>query len=105
MYSTIRWKDTEDVRNYFIFPTTAITDTDQKSEERKWQARNNLLDTHQNMRTALRKIFKITINNAYHSGGMTKTGMARRGFGNDEPPAILEHLKRLYDTPSLKQLD
>ena len=31
--------------------------------------------------------------------------MARRGFDNDEPPAILERLKILYGTPSLQELD
>ena len=36
---------------------------------------------------------------------MTNTGMARRGFGNNKPPDILEHLKRLYGTPSLQELD
>ena len=36
---------------------------------------------------------------------MTNTGMARRGFDNDEPPAILERLKILYGTPSLQELD
>ena len=28
LYSTIRWQDPSDVCNYFIVPTTAITDTD-----------------------------------------------------------------------------
>ena len=36
---------------------------------------------------------------------MTNTGMARRGFGNDGPPTILELLKRLYGTPSLQELN
>ena len=31
--------------------------------------------------------------------------MARQGFGNVEPPAILERLKRLYCTPSLQELE
>ena len=36
---------------------------------------------------------------------MTNTGMARQEFGNDGPPAILEHLKILYGTPILQELD
>ena len=36
---------------------------------------------------------------------MTNTGMARQGFGNDEPPTILKLLKILYGTPRLKELD
>ena len=33
------------------------------------------------------------------------TGMARRGFGNDEPPVILECINRLYGLRSLQELD
>ena len=35
-YPTTRWQDPDNVGNYFIVPTTAITETDQKPEERKW---------------------------------------------------------------------
>ena len=31
--------------------------------------------------------------------------MARRGFGNDEPPAIFKRLKRMYGTPILQEID
>ena len=60
------------------------------------------MDTYCNMRTALRHLFDRAINPAYHSGGMTNTGMVRQGFGNDKPPTILERLKRFYGTPSIK---
>ena len=53
LYSTTQWQDPDDVGNYFIVPTTAITNTNQKSEERKLQTRRNLLDAYRNMRTAL----------------------------------------------------
>ena len=104
-YSTTRWKDPVDVGNYFIVPTTAITNTDQKSEERKWQAGKDLMDTYRNMCTSLRQIFERSIDPAYHSGVMTNTGMASRGFGSDKPPAIFERLNILYGTPILKELD
>ena len=35
LYSTTKWMDPNDVGNYFIVPTTAITDTHQKSKEIK----------------------------------------------------------------------
>ena len=57
------------------------------------------------MCTSLHQIFEEAIDPAYHSGGMTNTGMTRRGFVNDKPPAILERLKILYGTPSLQELD
>ena len=53
LYPTNRFQDTEYLGNYFIVPTTAITNTDQKSEESQWQARKKLLDTYRNMRTNL----------------------------------------------------
>ena len=56
------------------------------------------------MRTTLQQLFEGSIDHAYHSGGMTNKGMARRGFGSDKPPAILELLKRLYGTQSLQEL-
>ena len=103
-YSTTRCQDPADVEKYFIVPTTAITNTDKKLEERKWQERKNVLDTFCNMLTALQQVFKRSIYPAYHSGGMINIGMARQRFVNDEPPAILEHLKRLYGTPILHEL-
>ena len=36
---------------------------------------------------------------------MTNTGMMRQGFINDEPPAILERLNRLYGIQTLQELD
>ena len=53
LYSKAIWQDPADVRNYFIVPTTAITDTDHKPEERKWKLGKDLLNTYHNMRTAL----------------------------------------------------
>ena len=35
---------------------------------------------------------------------MTNTGMVRQVFGNDEPPAILELLEKIYVTPILQEL-
>ena len=57
LYSTNKWQDPADVGNYFIVPTTTITDADQKLKESKWQAGKDLLDTYHNMRTTLQKIF------------------------------------------------
>ena len=100
LHSTTLWTDPNNVGKYFIVPTTAITDTNQKSEERKLQVGKDLLDTFCNMRTALRHPFEWAVNPAYHSGGITNTVMSGRVFGNDKPPAILERLKILYSHQS-----
>ena len=105
LYSTTRWQDLEDVGNCFIVPTTSITDINQKPKKSKWQSRKNILETHRNMCTALQQLFERSINHAYRLGVNKNTGMARGEFGNDEPPAILEHLNRLYSAPSLQQLE
>ena len=91
-------------RKLFIVPTTAITETDRKLEERKWQTGKNLPDTYHNMCTALQQLFERAINTAYHSGKMTNTGMARQDLGNEKIPTILERHKRLFGTPSLQEL-
>ena len=102
LYSKTRWQDPEEVGNYFIVSTTSITDTEQKSEESKWQARKNLLDTYRNMRYAVRKIFDRAIDRIYHSGGIKKIGMARLGFDNDKPTSIIELLKRFMAQQAYK---
>ena len=56
------------------------------------------------MRTALRQLFEKAIDTAYHSGGMTNTGMVRQVFGNEKTPSIFKRLKRLCGTPSLQEL-
>ena len=66
LYSSTRWQDPEDVGNYFIVPTTAITDTNQKPKEIKPKARKNLLDTYCNMYTVLQQLFERAINPVYH---------------------------------------
>ena len=70
LYSTTRWQDPADSGDYFIVSTTAITDTDQKPEEREWRARKELLDTYRNIRTVLQQLFKKSIDPTYRSGGM-----------------------------------
>ena len=102
LYLTTIYQGPEDVGDYFIVHTNDITNNKQKLEESKWQARKNLLDTYRNIRTALQHLFEISIAHAYHSGGMTNTGMAKRRFGNNKPPVILERLNKLYVTTSLQ---
>jgi hypothetical protein len=105
LYSQTEWRNPPDVGEYFQVPTTAITETEQKSEENRWKANKNLRDNFKNIRTALVLLFERIIDEAYHSGGTQVAGLGRRGFGNDEPPDIIERLKRLYGKPSLQELD
>ena len=105
LYTRTLWRDPPDVGEYFEIPTIAITDTEQKTAENRWKANKSLRDNFKNVRTALILLFERIIDEAYHSGGTGVAGLARRGFGNDEPPDILSRLKRLYGKPSLQELD
>ena len=42
LYSTTPWHDPKDVGEYFEIPMLAITETEQKTEERKWRAEKDL---------------------------------------------------------------
>ena len=105
LYTTKSWRDPPDVGEYFEIPAVAITETEQKTAANRWKAAKALHDNFTNVRTALILFFERIIDDAYHSGGTGVAGLGRRGFGNDEPPDILAHLKRLYGKPSLLELD
>ena len=77
----------------------------QKTEENKWKAKKELREMYENVHTALSLLFERIINEAYHSGGTGAVGLARRGFGNDEPPDIYAWLQRLYGKPTIQELD
>ena len=100
LFNAIPWKDPVDVGTFFKVPLTAITDTDQKSEERQWQALKYFRDKFNNVRTAVLTLMKRVIDPAYHLENMD-----RQGFGKYEPPAILARLQHLYGQPSLGDID
>ena len=69
MYSTKEWQDPPDMGEYFEIPVMAITETEQKTEERRWRAEKDLHDTFLNVRTAVRDCLERVINPAYHTSG------------------------------------
>ena len=101
------WFTIIDVRckKYFVIPAITITKTEQKSVENGWKAQKDLCDNFENVVSALCAFFKRIIEPAYHSGGTGAGGLARRGFGNDDPPDILSRLQRLYSKPPPAELD
>ena len=105
LYSRTPWLEPSDVGEYFEIPAIAITEMEQKTEENKWKAKKELRETFENVRTALSLLFERIIDQAYHSGGTGAVGLARRGFGNDEPPDIYARLQRLYGKPTIQELD
>ena len=101
LYTRTPWQDPEECGNYFEIPAHAITETEQKTEENKWNHKKELEDNFNNIRTALRLLFERIIDDTYHSGSTGTTGLTRQGFGHDEPPAIMFRLQRLYGNLSL----
>ena len=80
-----------DQRNYCKISHTAITNTDQKNEDRKWTAKHEQYGNFQNMATALTSILKEVMEDIYQSHwgriGSTKTGVCLMS-----PPVILAHI-------------
>ena len=56
-----------------------------------------------NVHAAVRNCLERVIDPAYHTNGAA--GIARRGFRNEEPPAKVAHLMKLYGKPSYYELE
>jgi hypothetical protein len=99
LFSSNSWNDPAKIDNCFILPPTLIAETDQKSAMNRWGAVHTKRENFRNVSTALKTFFEWVINEAYHSS-TTNTSIGLRGFGNDEPPAILSCLQLMYGRPS-----
>jgi len=53
---------------YFVIPLTALTDTQHRTEEKKWISSKDVEQNFFNVKTALVQIFEHVIDDAYHSG-------------------------------------
>ena len=84
LYTDKPWGPPIDVGEFFTIPSTALTETEQKSAHSEWKTQEDLRDTFKNVHTALKEMLERTIDEVYHSATM-----GRRGFGNDDPPAIV----------------
>jgi len=104
LFSTTVWRNPPAVGESFSLDRTLITETDQKMAYNEWKARADKYETFQAVRTALKDLFECIIDDAFHSSA-TAMNMGLRGFGNEEPPDILACLQRLYDQPSLQEVE
>ena len=87
--------------DFFIIPSTAITDTEQRVKEKRWQAMKDLEGSFDAVCSALIQVFERVIDPAYHTGA---TGMCQRGFGYLTPRQILDRLIQMYGQPQLHEL-
>jgi hypothetical protein len=101
LVSPIPWTDQADVGEYFVMPVTAITETEQRTEDKIWQLKKSKRESFINMITALTTILEDAFDVAFHSGG---TALAERGFGNATPPEILSRFQRNYGRPGYQEI-
>jgi hypothetical protein len=101
LVSRYPWTDQPDVGEYFMIPVTAITETEQRTEDKIWQVQKSKRDTFVNLITALTTILEDSFDVAFHSGG---TALAERGFGTDTPPEILSRFQQNYGKPGYQEI-
>jgi hypothetical protein len=101
LVSPYRWRDPVDVGKYFVIPVTAITETEQRTEDKIWQVQKSKHDAFVNLVTALTTILEEVFDVAFHSGG---TALAERGFGIAKPPEILARFQQNYGRPGYQEV-
>ena len=91
-----------DVGECFEIPPSSITETEQRTEEKRWELQKERSNTFENLLMVLTKTFEDVIDPAFHKGSC---GLATRGFRNTKPYDALAHIHSLYGKPSLMELE
>ena len=74
LYSTKEWQEPADVGECFEIPPSSITETEQRTDKKRWELQKEKGDTFENLLMVLTKTFKDVIDPAFHTG--------RRGLGS-----------------------
>jgi hypothetical protein len=82
LVSPYPWQDPRDIGKYFMIPITAITETEQRTEDKIWQVQKTKRELFVNLITALTTILEDAFDVAFHLGN---TALAERGFGTATP--------------------
>jgi hypothetical protein len=101
LVSAFTWQDQRDVGKYFIIPVTAITETEQRTEDKIWQVQKGKRESFVNLVSALTTILEDAFDVAFHSGG---TALAKRGFGTATPPEVLARFQKNYGKPGYQEI-
>ena len=96
LYSTKELQKPVDVGDCFEIPPSSITETEQRTDENRWELQKEKRNTFENLLMVLTKTFKDVIDPASHTGS---SGLATRGFGNTKSYNILAHMHSLYGKP------
>ena len=98
LYSTKEWMEPSGVRECFEIPPSSITETEQRTDEKRWELQKEKNNTFENLLMVLTNTFEDVIDPAFHTGSR---GLATRGFRNTNTYNVLAHMHALYDKPSL----
>ena len=91
-----------DAGECFEIPPSSITETEQRTEEKRCELQKEKSNTFENLLIVLTKTFEDVIDPAFHTG---IRGLATRGFGNTKTYDVLSHIHSLYGKPSLTKLE
>ena len=94
LYSTKEWMEPADVGECFETPPSSIAETEQRTEEKRWDLQKEKRNTFENLLMVLTKTFEDVIDPAFHT---RSCGLATRGFGNTKPYNVLSHIHSLYN--------
>ena len=102
LYSTKDWQEPADVGECFKISSPSITETEQRTYEKRWELQKEKRNIFENLLMVLTKTFEYVIDPAFHKGS---NGLATRGSGNIKPYDVLAHMHSLYGKPSLTELE
>ena len=97
-----RWMEPADVGECLEIPSSSITETEQRTEEKRWELQKEKRNTFENLLMVLTKTFEDVIDPTLHTGSH---GLETRGFGDTKPYDVLAHIHSLYGKPSLTELE
>ena len=89
LYSTKEWMEPADVGECFETPPSSITETEQRTEEKRWELQKEKRNNFENLLMVLTKTSEDVIDPAFHTG---IRGLATRGFGNTKTYDVLSHI-------------
>ena len=102
LYSTKEWMEPADVVECFKIPLSSITETEQRTDEKRWELQKEKRNTFENLLMFLTNTFEDVIDPAFET---SSRGLATRGFGNSKPYDVLAHMHSLYGKQSLTDLE
>ena len=68
LYLTKEWQEPADVGKFFEIPPSSITETEQRTKEKRWELQKEKRDTFNYLLMVITKKFEDVINTNFHTG-------------------------------------